>query len=260
MIQTRFRRLNSNDRRDSNRAGSALAVCSEMSETTVSKRAPKLLRQTSTGRVAAMLRDQILSGALPEGMQLRQEKLAAELGVSRVPIREALHQLEAEGLVTLESHKGAVVSGLSIDDLEEVYEIRARLETWLLELSMPLLTQQDYARTEALLATMAEDQQDEHWSSLNWSFHSTLYAPANRPQTLELIRKLYLNAYRHFPLPIRLTGGRDRMHREHEFLLKLCREGDVQRAKDHLEQHILMGARQLISRLKAMRRRDADYS
>lgn len=216
-----------------------------------------LQRQTTTGRVVALLRDQILSGALPEGMQLRQEKLAAELGVSRVPIREALHQLEAEGLVTLESHKGAVVSGLSIDDLEEVYEIRARLETWLLELSMPLLTQRDYARAEELLATMAEDRQDEHWSSLNWNFHSTLYAPANRPQTLELIRKLYLNAYRHFPLPIRLTGGRDRMHREHELLLKLCREGDVQRAKDHLEQHILMGARQLIGRLKAIRHRDA---
>lgn len=216
-----------------------------------------LQRQTTTGRVAALLRDQILSGALPEGMQLRQEKLASELGVSRVPIREALHQLEAEGLVTLESHKGAVVSGLSIDDLEEVYEIRARLETWLLELSMPLLTQQDYARAEALLATMAEDQKDEHWSSLNWSFHSALYAPANRPQTFELIRKLYLNAYRHFPLPIRLTGGRDRMHREHELLLALCKAGDVQRAKDHLEQHILMGARQLIGRLKALRRRDA---
>lgn len=219
-----------------------------------------LQRQTTTGRVAALLRDQILSGALSEGMQLRQEKLAAELGVSRVPIREALHQLEAEGLVTLESHKGAVVSGLSIDDLEEVYEIRARLETWLLELSMPLLTQHDYARAEELLATMAEDQQDEHWSSLNWNFHSALYAPANRPQTLELIRKLYLNAYRHFPLPIRLTGGRDRMHREHELLLALCREGDIQRAKDHLEQHILMGARGLIGRLKAMRRRDADHS
>ena len=54
-----------------------------------------LQRQTTTGRVVALLRDQILSGALPEGMQLRQEKLAAELGVSRVQIREALHQLEA---------------------------------------------------------------------------------------------------------------------------------------------------------------------
>ena len=101
----------------------------------LSTKTTALQRKTTTARVVALLRDQILSGALPEGLQLRQEKLAAELGVSRVPIREALHQLEAEGLVLQESHKGAVVSGLSIDDLEETYEIRARLETWLLELS-----------------------------------------------------------------------------------------------------------------------------
>jgi DNA-binding GntR family transcriptional regulator len=227
-----------------------------MTASILSGKSSALQRKTTTARVVDLLRDQILSGALTEGMQLRQEKLAAELGVSRVPIREALHQLEAEGLVTQESHKGAVVSGLSIDDLEEIYEIRARLETWLLELSMPLMTAQHYKRAEELLAQMAVDQQDEHWSSLNWNFHAALYAPANRPQTLELIRKLYLNAYRHFPLPIRLTGGRDRMHREHQLLLDLCRQGDIERAKDHLEQHILMGARHLINRLKALRRRE----
>jgi DNA-binding GntR family transcriptional regulator len=229
-----------------------------MTASILPSRIPALQRKTTTARVVALLRDQILSGALPEGMQLRQEKLAAELGVSRVPIREALHQLEAEGLVVQETHKGAVVSGLSIDDLEETYEIRARLETWLLELSMPLLAEQHFARAEELLAEMAADREDEHWSSLNWNFHASLYAPANRPQTLELVRKLYLNAYRHFPLPIRLTGGRDRMHREHRLLLDLCRQGDGQRAKDHLEQHILMGARHLISRLKALRRREEE--
>jgi DNA-binding GntR family transcriptional regulator len=214
------------------------------------------LRTTTTSKVVDLLRQQILAGALQEGSQLRQEKLAAELGVSRVPIREALHQLEAEGLVTMKSHKSAVVSSLSIDDLEEVYEIRARLETWLLEQSMPLLTEQHYLNAEALLAQMADDQRDEHWSSLNWNFHAALYAPSNRPQTLALIRKLYLNAYRHFPLPIRLTGGREKMHREHQLLLELCRQGDVERAKDHLEQHILMGARNLIGRLKALRRQE----
>lgn len=228
-----------------------------MTATNMPSKPQTLERKTTTAKVVDQLREQILSGALHEGMQLRQEKLAAELGVSRVPIREALHQLEAEGLVKLMSHRGAVVSGLSIDDLEEIYEIRAKLETWLLELSMPLMTDQDYRKVEELLAQMADDRRDEHWSALNWNFHAALYAPAGRPQTLELIRKLYLNAYRHFPLPIRLTGGRDRMHREHQLLLALCKQGDVERAKDHLEQHILMGARHLISRLKALRRREA---
>ncbi len=213
-----------------------------------------LRRGTTTAKVVEVLREQILSGALDEGTQLRQEKLAAQLGVSRVPIREALRQLEAEGLVTLVSHKSAVVSGLSIDDLEEIYDIRARLETWLLEQSMPLLTEADYAKAEELLAQMADLTENQHWSSLNWSFHAALYAPAHRPRTLELLRKLYLNAYRHFPLPIRLTGGSDRMHREHKLLLDLCRQGDIERAKAHLEQHILLGARPLLSRLKALRK------
>lgn len=231
-----------------------------MTTATSPEKTMTLHRVTTTGRVVDLLREQILSGALPESSLLRQEKLAAEFGVSRVPIREALHQLEAEGLVTMQSHKGAVVSSLSIDDLEEVYEIRARLETWLLEQSMPLLSEQHYQKAEALFAQMVEDRRDENWSNLNWDFHATLYAPANRPQTLALVRKLYLNAYRHFPLPIRLTGAREKMNREHRALLDLCRQGDVARATEHLEQHILMGARHLISRLKALRRQEGDAS
>ncbi|WP_186399561.1 GntR family transcriptional regulator [Stappia sp. P2PMeth1] len=214
-------------------------------------------RKTTSAQVVDRLRERILSGDLPEGAQLRQEKLASELGVSRVPVREALHQLEAEGLVTLVTHKGAVVSGLSVDDLEETYEIRAQLEGWLLEQAMPILSERDYARAEALVAEMESDLRDESWSDLNWRFHATLYAPANRPRTLELVHKLYRNAYRHFPLPIRLTGGRERMSREHRMLVELCRKGDVAAAREHLTTHILLGARTLISRLKALRQKEA---
>ena len=222
-----------------------------------SSEAPAGRRKTTSAHVVDRLRERILSGALPEGAQLRQEKLASELGVSRVPVREALHQLEAEGLVTLVTHKGAVVSGLSVDDLEETYEIRAQLEGWLLEQAMPILSEKDYARAEALVAEMESDPRDETWSDLNWRFHAALYAPANRPRTLELVHKLYRNAYRHFPLPIRLTGGRERMSREHRMLVELCRKGDVAAAREHLTTHILLGARTLISRLKALRQKEA---
>lgn len=228
-----------------------------MTSTNASEADATLRRKTTSAQVVDLLRERILGGTLPEGTQLRQEKLAAELGVSRVPVREALHQLEAEGLVTLVSHKGAVVSGLSIDDLEETYEIRAQLESWLLEQAMPLLGEKDYARAEALVSQMESDPRDESWSELNWRFHATLYTPANRPRTLELVHKLYRNAYRHFPLPIRLTGGRERMNREHRLLVDLCRKGDVGGAREHLTTHILLGARTLISRLKALRQQEA---
>ena len=71
------------------------------------------------------------------------------------------------------------------------------------------------------------------------------------------MHKLYRNAYRHFPLPIRLTGGRERMSREHRMLVELCRKGDVAAAREHLTTHILLGARTLISRLKALRQKEA---
>src|SRR6476661_212747 len=104
----------------------------------------KLERSTAAAQVLDALRERILSGAISGGEQLRQERLAEELGVSRVPVREALNQLEAEGLVRLVSHKGAVVTRLSLDELREAYEIRAQLETWLLRLSLADLAEPDF--------------------------------------------------------------------------------------------------------------------
>jgi hypothetical protein len=76
---------------------------------------------------------------------------------------------------------------------------------------------------------------------------------ARRPHTVELLRKLYLNAYRHFPPSIRFAGGHAHMHAEHRTLLDLCRQRDVAKAKAHLEDHILIGSRNLIARLRAER-------
>jgi DNA-binding GntR family transcriptional regulator len=210
----------------------------------------KLERSTAAAQVLDALRERILSGALSGGEQLRQERLAEELGVSRVPVREALNQLEAEGLVRLVSHKGAVVTRLSLDELREAYEIRAQLETWLLRLSLADLAEPDFARAEALLAEL-DGAAPEQWSDLNWAFHLALYRPAQRPQAVAIARKMYLNAYRHLPVPARVMGHRDQMQAEHRALLRLCRDRAVDDACRALGAHIADAATSLIAVLSA---------
>src|SRR3954462_13104423 len=94
-------------------------------------------RQTIASMTVEALRERILRGDYPEGEPLRQDALADELGVSRIPVREALRQLEAEGLVTFNPHRGAVVSSLSLDEIVELFELRADIECDLLARAVP---------------------------------------------------------------------------------------------------------------------------
>src|SRR4051794_15630849 len=97
-------------------------------------------RQTIASMTVEALRERILRGDYPEGEPLRQDALADELGVSRIPVREALRQLEAEGLVTFNPHRGAVVSTLSLDEIEELFQLRADIECDLLRRAIPNMT------------------------------------------------------------------------------------------------------------------------
>jgi len=214
---------------------------------------PSISVRTVTSQVCEVLRHQILSGELRDGITLRQEKIAAEMGVSRNPVREAFQQLSAEGLLTLVSHKGAVVSMLSVDELRETYEMRAKLESWLLGLSIPLMTKEQLESSEQLMARLAKPFPDEEWSSRNWDFHVSLLEPSRRTQTIEVCRKLYLNAYRHFPVPIRLSN-RKHMNMDHRKLLDYCRDRKVTEAVELLERHITESAYSLITKLEELRR------
>ena len=120
-------------------------------------------RQSLTSAVADKLREKIIRGEIREGEQLRQDAIAAEFQVSRIPVREALRQLEAEGLIIIVPHRGAVVSALSPEDVEELFHIRAVLECEVLKLSIPRLTEncrrRAYRRNEPAAATAAKQRQ-----------------------------------------------------------------------------------------------------
>ena len=99
-----------------------------------------LRRQTLTSMTADAIRERILRGHYPEGEPLRQDGIGTELGVSRIPVREALRQLEAEGLVTFNPHRGAVVSTLSLKEIRELFELRADIEGDLIRRAVPHMT------------------------------------------------------------------------------------------------------------------------
>ncbi len=214
-------------------------------------------RQTTVTLVADELRRRIMAGAIAEGQQLRQEALAADLGVSRIPVREALRQLEAEGFVSIESHRGAVVSKLSLDEIAELFELRIRLETWLLGLAVPQMREGDLDQAEAALETMISNRKIEQWGRLNWEFHAALYAPSGRAATLRILRRISDNMDRYIRLQISLTSGQLKAHREHKQLLQLCRAGNISGAVATLEEHIVDVRDGLMRQLRAAVKNDA---
>src|SRR3954453_19675644 len=114
-------------------------------------RAVPIQRQTIASMTVEALRERILRGDYPEGEPLRQDALADELGVSRIPVREALRQLEAEGVVTFNPHRGAVVSSLSLDEIHELFELRADIESDRLNRAVPRMAKEQLDRAVEVL-------------------------------------------------------------------------------------------------------------
>jgi DNA-binding GntR family transcriptional regulator len=219
-----------------------------------------LARQTVASMTLDAIRDGILHGNYAEGEPLRQDALADELGVSRIPIREALRQLEAEGLVTLSPHRGAVVSRLSLAEIEEVFDLRAVIEPDLLERAMPALTSLQLDHADQVLDRYAEALRSgdvSQWGELNWQFHSSLYLPAERPITLGVVQRLHQQSDRYLRMQLALTHGETRANEEHRAIAAAARSRDTSRACRLLYEHISGAGRSL---LEFLRTRNAQES
>jgi len=216
-----------------------------------------LAHRTMASAAAAELRRRILEGTYPAGLPLRQDALAAEFGTSRIPVREALVQLEAEGLVRILPHRGAVVSELSAGEIREVFELRALLEPRLLRQSAPRLAPDDFSALRTILSDFGSALRGDHvgrWGELNTAFHMRLYERAGRPRTLAFVSTLLREADRHTRLQLSFTDGRGRAASEHEHLLALCEAGDVREACSLLKAHIEHVGAALVTFLRDRRR------
>ena len=198
-----------------------------------------LARKTTAGHAVDALRGAILRGELLAGHSIRQEELAARLGISRIPLREALRQLQAEGFVTSSPHRGVVVAALSLEELREICEIRTQLECHLLALAVPTHDQRSLDSVEVALAATREDDSAEHWTIRNLQFHRALYAPAHRPMILAEIERYHAHTERYLRVFDALFEHRNAADGEHRTLVDAVRAGETQRAVEMLRAHIM---------------------
>lgn len=195
--------------------------------------------RTAQAMVAEALREAILAGTLTEGQALRQELIAESFGVSRAPVREALRQLEGEGLITSYAHRGAVVSTLSRDEIWEITEMRVALETLAIRKAMPLITAEDLQLAEeALDAIDREENLVMRWGELDWDFHSALYAPSGWSHLLAAVKAQHRNFDRFICVHLDLADYRKKAQREHHRLLEICRQQNTESTADLLSRHI----------------------
>ncbi|MBV8601779.1 MAG: GntR family transcriptional regulator [Candidatus Eremiobacteraeota bacterium] len=215
---------------------------------------------TAAGQVSEILRRAIIDGELQAGEILRQEELAARLGVSRIPLREALRQLEGEGFVTSTPHRGVVVAGFSMDELREISEIRSTLESQLLRLAIPQHTEQTIRQCETIADEIDADERAlDDWAANNWRFHSALYAPAARPRTLALAASYHTHTQRYLGMHIRYMNYKREGQREHRKLLELTAKHQTEKAVELLQKHIgdvVEMLRDFTERERAMRQRN----
>jgi DNA-binding GntR family transcriptional regulator len=202
---------------------------------------PRLGHRTLSAAIVEQLRRDILAGVYAAGEQLRQDALAATFQVSRIPVREALFQLEAEGLLHIEPHKGAVVSAFSLEEIDDVFDLRVLLEPRLLARSIPHLSSTEFAAVAALdteFNTAIAQQDVSRWGQLNAAFHLALYGHARLPRTLAIVTGLLQNSDRFTCLQMNHPPAMTRAKNEHGKLLRLCQDGKVDQASEYLVQHI----------------------
>lgn len=180
------------------------------------------------------LREAITRGQFRPGQRLNQTELANWLGVSRMPIREALRQLETEGLVTFHPRRGAVVKSISSRAAAEIYEIRALLESHAMRLSIPRLTKQHLQRLEEMFNQMEQEKDEYERRKLRTKFYIELYTLADRPLLVSMIQRLRDEIGRYLLTTTELPHS----HEAHEVILNLCREQDAEGAAQYMYNHL----------------------
>ena len=199
--------------------------------------------------VANALRNAILQGRYKANQPLRQDQIAEELGVSKIPLREALVQLKAEGLVTFMPKRGAVVSELSAAEAEEIYTMRIALETVAIEKAVPQLKSSDLIRAQSVLEIIDHENDKTQWGDLNWEFHATLYQAAQMPLLLNTIHNLHNNVARYLIIYLDRLSASGLSQEEHWALLTACREKKTADAKRILIKHLKHASEHLMTYL-----------
>ena len=208
---------------------------------------------SSSDVIFEALREAIVEGALKDGDLLRQDQIAAMFNVSRIPVREALARLEEQGLITNQRYKGAVVSSLSLDEISEMFEFRALLESDIIRRSVDRISDETLSEARLYAEQFARETDSNKWGRLNQQFHYTLYKDSHRPYHLQVISKSLDNIGRYLRAQLVLTSGIETARREHAGILKAAINRDGETAAALTRDHILGASRSLIEFLEVER-------
>lgn len=194
----------------------------------------------SSARIADALRDRILSGGLRPGTRIRQEEIAEEFGVSRIPIRESLRILESAGLITIVASSGAWVASMDLAELQESYLIRERLEPLLLGLAVPLHTDDSIARLGELAAEANAAESVEEFLDLDRRFHLATFEGPEANNLRSMVDRLWNSTqhYRRAFMQLVWDSGIKETRMEHELLVRAIADRDVRSAEELMAVHI----------------------
>ncbi|CAI8877008.1 MULTISPECIES: GntR family transcriptional regulator [Pseudomonas] len=189
------------------------------------------------------LRSAILDGRLEPGLALRQQELATLFGVSRMPVREALRQLEAQSLLQVVAHKGAVVAPLIGEDAVDTYALRVILESEALRQSIPLLDADDIALARSYIAQLENETRHAEIGRLNRLFHMSLYSKASNQKLLRLIENELNEEERFLRFHLSSMGLGKLTQDDHIGLVDAANDKSVEEAVRILERHLNNGAK-----------------
>jgi DNA-binding GntR family transcriptional regulator len=182
----------------------------------------------------------LLRGDYAPGAWVRQDDLAAELGVSKIPVREALQRLAAASLVTFEPNRGALIRPLTAADAAEIFALRLAIEPELLRRAIGRHTIVDLATAELALTSKARTL-----TEANWEFHRALYDAAGWQRALTIVETLHAAVAPYVLLYTEGIGGAARSDAEHHELLEACRAADARSAVRVLRVHLRAAAESL---------------
>jgi DNA-binding GntR family transcriptional regulator len=194
----------------------------------------------ASARVADHLRAAILGGEIGPGERVRQEDVAQQLGASRIPVREALRMLAAEGLVEHETNKGARVPRLDRHEVDVIYQMRERLEPLALIESLPLLTEDEHARLDDVQGRIEANTDVDRFLDLDREFHLLTYSGCSLDPLNSMVTRLW-NSTQHYRRMFVQLGGRSRMwvvNAEHRLILDAVVRRDATDAERYLQGHI----------------------
>lgn len=197
------------------------------------------LTSRSTADVLAdELRKMINNGSLQDGERLVERDLASHFSVSRIPLREAIRQLERDGLVETFRNRGAIVKTLSVDDIDEIYALRALLEGDAIFQSVMNMEAEMLARAELTHTLLANTSSFEKQGAYNREFHDHLYSGCKNQRQLTMINELRNQIERYEYLQRQLLAETPQFQGDHENILRACREKNAGMARREIILHI----------------------